>query len=205
LDPDNPNCEESSAYPANPDSEYGWEKLFSERLYLSFMKNYGLNIKIGRFHNVFGPYGTWTGGKEKAPAAMCRKVIETLDNGTIEVWGDGKQTRSFLYIDECVEAVFRLMDSDFSGPVNIGSEEMVTINQLAEMAIELSGKNVSIKNIYGDEFFKKYGHKCPLGVKGRKSDNKLYKEKIDWCVSEPLILGLEKTYKWIYKIQNTNY
>jgi nucleoside-diphosphate-sugar epimerase len=200
LDPDNPNCEESSAYPANPDSEYGWEKLFSERLYLSFMRNYGLNVKIGRFHNIFGPYGTWTGGKEKAPAAMCRKAIETKNGGTIEVWGDGKQTRSFLYVDECIEAVLRLMDSDFTGPVNIGSEEMVTINQLAEMAIKLSGKNIIIKNIYGDEFITKYGHKCPLGVKGRTSDNKLYKEKINWCVSEPLIIGLEKTYNWINKI-----
>jgi nucleoside-diphosphate-sugar epimerase len=204
LDPNNPNCEESSAYPANPDSEYGWEKLFSERLYLSFMRNYGLDVRIARFHNIFGPYGTWTGGKEKAPAAMCRKVIETLDNGTIEVWGDGKQTRSFLYIDECIEAVLRLMDSDFSGPVNIGSEEMITINQLAEMAIKLSGKNIVIKNIYGDEFFEKYNHKCPLGVKGRKSDNKLYKEKINWCVSKPLILGLEKTYNWINKIHNND-
>jgi nucleoside-diphosphate-sugar epimerase len=197
LDPNNPNCEESSAYPANPDSEYGWEKLFSERLYLSFMRNYGLQVRIARFHNIFGPQGTWKGGKEKAPAAMCRKAVETPDGGVLEVWGDGLQTRSFLYIDECVEAILRLMHSDFTGPVNIGSEEMVTINQLAEMAIKLSGKNITIKNIYGDEFITKYGHKCPTGVKGRNSDNKLYNEKIGWSVSEPLIKGLEKSYEWI--------
>lgn len=202
LDPNNPNCEESSAYPANPDSEYGWEKLFSERLYFSFMRNYGLDVKIARFHNIFGPKGTWYGGKEKAPAAMCRKAAETEDGGTLEVWGDGQQTRSFLYIDECVEAVIRLMDSDFSGPVNIGSEEMVTINELAKMAIKLSGKNITVKNIYGDEFKEKYGFKCPTGVKGRNSDNKLYKEKINWVVSEPLISGLTLTYNWIDKNVN---
>ena len=204
LDPNNPNCEESSAYPANPDSEYGWEKLFSERLYLSFFRNYGLNVRIARFHNIFGPQGTWKGGKEKAPAAMCRKVGETEDGGEIEVWGDGLQTRSFLYVDECVEAVIKLMNSDFIGPVNIGSEEMVTINQLAEMAIKLSGKDIKIKNIYGDEFYEKYNYKCPTGVKGRNSDNKLYKEKIGWVVSEPLKHGLEKTYNWINK-KNKNY
>jgi GDP-D-mannose 3',5'-epimerase len=197
LDPNNPNCEESSAYPANPDSEYGWEKLFSERLYLAFQRNYGLNVRIARFHNIFGPYGTWKGGKEKAPAAMLRKVSEINENGEIEVWGDGTQTRSFLYVDECVEAVLKLMESDFIGPVNIGSEEMVTINKLAQIAIDISGKRVKIKNIYGDEFFQKYGHKCPIGVKGRNSDNKLYKEKIGWVVSEPLKNGMEKTYKWI--------
>jgi nucleoside-diphosphate-sugar epimerase len=197
LDPKNPNCEESSAYPAHPDSEYGWEKLFSERLYMAFNRNYNLNVRIARFHNIFGPQSTWKGGKEKAPAAMCRKAAEILDGGTLEVWGDGSQTRSFLYIDECVEAVLRLMESDFKGPVNIGSEEMVTINQLAEMAIKLSGKSINIKNIYGDEFLTKYGHKCPIGVKGRNSDNKLYKEKIGWVVSEPLIIGLAKTYQWI--------
>ena len=147
LDPENPNCEESSAYPANPDSEYGWEKLFSERLFLAYNRNYNLDVRIARFHNIFGPQGTWKGGKEKAPAAMCRKAAETPDGGVIEVWGDGSQTRSFLYVDECVEAVLRLMHSDFTGPVNIGSEEMVTINQLAEMAIKLSGKNISINNI----------------------------------------------------------
>lgn len=202
LDPNNPNCEESSAYPANPDSEYGWEKLFSERLYLAFMRNYGLNVRIARFHNIFGPKGTWNGGKEKAPAAMCRKAVETPNNGVLEVWGDGNQTRSFLYIDECIEAVIRLMDSDFTGPVNIGSEEKVTINQLAEMAINLSGKNITIKNIHGDEFFNKYGHKCPTGVKGRNSDNKLYQDKINWVVSEPLITGLTKTFEWINKTSN---
>lgn len=202
LDPNNPNCEESSAYPANPDSEYGWEKLFSERLYLAFMRNYGLNVRIARFHNIFGPYGTWKGGKEKAPAAMCRKASETPDGGVLEVWGDGKQTRSFLYIDECVEAVLKLMDSDFIGPVNIGSEEMVTINQLAKMAIDLSGKNITIKNIYGDEFIQKYGFKCPTGVKGRNSDNKLYKEKIGWSVNKPLLEGLKITYDWVNKLNN---
>lgn len=199
LDPNNPNCEESSAYPANPDSEYGWEKLFSERMFLSFQKNYGLKVRIARFHNIFGPHGTWKGGKEKAPAAMCRKVCETFDGGEIEVWGDGSQTRSFLYIDECIEAVLRFTrQDDFSGPVNIGSEEKVTINQLAEMAIKISGKNIKIKNLYGEEFIKKYGHKCPLGVKGRNSDNKLYKQKMGWEVSQPLNIGLKNTYEWIY-------
>ena len=205
LDPNNPNCEESSAYPANPDSEYGWEKLFSERLYFAFMRNHNLNVKVARFHNIFGPYGTWKGGKEKAPAAMCRKAAETPDGGILEVWGDGQQTRSFLYIDECIEAVLRLMDSEFTGPVNIGSEEMVTINELAEMAINLSGKNITIKNIYGDEFIQKYGHKCPTGVKGRNSDNKLYKEKIGWVVNEPLKNGMVKTFNWINnKLKKSN-
>ena len=199
LDPNNPNCEESSAYPANPDSEYGWEKLFSERLYFSFMRNYNLNVRVGRFHNIFGPYGTWSGGKEKAPAAMCRKVAETKDGGEIEVWGDGKQTRSFLYIDECIESILRFMESDFIGPVNIGSEEMVTINDLAQMAIDISNKNIKIKNIDGEEFIKKYGFKCPIGVRGRNSDNKLYKEKVGWVVSDSLYSGIEKTYEWINK------
>ena len=185
-DPDNPKCSESSAYPAAPDSEYGWEKLFSERLYLAYQKNYNLNVRITRFHNIFGPEGSWNNGKEKAPAALCRKVAETDNNGEIEVWGDGKQTRSFLYIDECLEAVRRLMDSAFAGPVNIGSEEMVTINQLAEMAIVLSGKKLKIKNISG-----------PQGVRGRKSDNKLIQEKLNWSPSQPLKEGLEKTYTWI--------
>jgi nucleoside-diphosphate-sugar epimerase len=197
LDPNNPNCTEVSAYPANPDSEYGWEKLFSERLYLAFNRNYNLNIRIARFHNIFGPFGTWKGGKEKSPAAMCRKVAETKDGGEIEVWGDGLQTRSFLFVDECVEAVIRLMNSEFIGPVNIGSEEMVTINELAKKVIGISGKNLNIKNIQGEEFFKKYGFKCPLGVKGRNSDNKLYKEKIGWEVNQPLLDGLEKTFNWI--------
>jgi nucleoside-diphosphate-sugar epimerase len=197
MDPDNPNCEESSAYPANPDSEYGWEKLFSERLYLAFSRNYGLNVRIARFHNIFGPQGTWFGGKEKSPAAMCRKAVETENGGEIEVWGNGLQTRSFLYVDECVEAVLKLMESDFEGPVNIGSEEMVTINQLASMAIAISEKEITIKNIEGEEFEHKYGFKCPLGVKGRNSDNKMYREKIGWEVSQPLSVGLKKTYQWI--------
>ena len=197
LDPDNPNCEESSAYPANPDSEYGWEKLFSERVFLAFNRNYNLDVRIARFHNIFGPQGTWKGGREKSPAAMCRKAVETPDGGELEVWGNGLQTRSFLYVDECVEAILRLMYSKFTGPVNIGSEEMVTINQLAEMAISISGKNIRIKNIEGEEFLKKYGFRCPLGVKGRNSDNKLYREKIGWEVSQPLSEGLKKTYKWI--------
>ncbi|MDQ2752719.1 MAG: NAD-dependent epimerase/dehydratase family protein [Bacteroidota bacterium] len=197
LDPNNPNCEESSAYPANPDSEYGWEKLFSERLFLAFNRNYNLDVRIARFHNIFGPKGTWHGGKEKAPAAMLRKAAETPDGGEFEVWGDGQQTRSFLYIDECVKAVLALMKSDFKGPVNIGSEEMVTINELAQMAIDISGKNITIKNIYGDEFIKKYGFKCPLGVRGRRSDNRLFKSKLGWEVAAPLIDGLAKTFEWI--------
>src|SRR5579859_4037429 len=159
MDPNNPKCSEESAYPAAPDSEYGWEKLFSERLYLSYMRNYGVQVRIARFHNIFGPEGTWDGGKEKAPAALCRKVAEAPDGSEIEIWGDGLQTRSFLYIDECIEGVRRLMDSDFRGPVNIGSEEMVTINQLAEMIMQIAGKNLTIRHIPG-----------PLGVRGRNSD-----------------------------------
>jgi nucleoside-diphosphate-sugar epimerase len=186
LDPDNPKCSEESAYPANPDSEYGWEKLFSERLYLSFMRNYNLNVRIARFHNIFGPEGSWNNGKEKAPAALCRKVAETSNGGAIDVWGDGKQTRSFLYIDECLEAVMRLMDSDFVGPVNIGSEEMVSINQFANMIIGLSGKEINIENIPG-----------PEGVRGRNSDNALIFEKLGWKPTQPLQVGLEKTYNWI--------
>jgi nucleoside-diphosphate-sugar epimerase len=197
LDPDSPDCREESAYPANPDSEYGWEKLFSERLYLAFHRNYKLNIRIARFHNIFGPQGTWTGGKEKAPAAMLRKVAEAEDGGEIEVWGDGLQTRSFLFIDECVEAVLRLMNSDFIGPVNIGSDEMVTINRLAEMAVGASGKRVAIRNIFGDEFKLKYGFKCPTGVRGRNSHNVLFKEKVGWAVSQSLRVGLQATYPWI--------
>jgi len=210
LDPDNPNCEESSAYPANPDSEYGWEKLFSERLYLAFARNYGLNVRIARFHNIFGPQGTWTGGKEKSPAAICRKVAEIDDtikiegqsrpDYEIEVWGDGKQTRSFLYVDECVEAVLRLMESEFTGPVNIGSEEMVSMNELAQLVINISRKDVKIINIDGDEFFNKYGFKCPTGVRGRNSDNKLYKEKVGWESTMTLKEGIEKTYNWIDKM-----
>ena len=197
IDPDNPNCTENSAYPANPDSEYGWEKLFSERLYLSFMRNYGIQVRIARFHNIFGEYGTWEGGREKAPAAFCRKVAEAPEGGTIEVWGTGKQTRSFLHVNECLEAVDRLMKSDFTGPVNIGSEEMISINDFAKMAIDISGKNVIIHNIDGEEFEKKYGHKCPIGVNGRNSDNTLYREKIGWAVSQPLRVGMEQTFEWI--------
>ncbi len=197
LDPHNPNCEESSAYPANPDSEYGWEKLFSERMYLAFNRNYNLNVRIARFHNIFGPYGTWNNGKEKAPAALLRKVAQASEGSSIEVWGDGLQTRSFLYIDECIEAIIKLMNSDFIGPVNIGSEEKVTLNELAEMAIEVSGKNLTVQNIFGEEFELKYGFRCPQGVRGRCSDNRLYKEKIGWEVSDTLITGLKKTYPWI--------
>jgi nucleoside-diphosphate-sugar epimerase len=205
LDPNNPNCEESSAYPANPDSEYGWEKLFSERLFLAFNRNYSLNVRVARFHNIFGPYGTFAGGKEKAPAAMCRKTADLLMDEPIEVWGDGQQTRSFLYIDDCIEAVLRFMRQDtFQGPVNIGSEEMVTINELAQMALDISGKSERsfIKNIHGDEFIAKYGFKCPQGVRGRNSDNKLYKEHMGWEPTQPLKIGMEKTFEWINKQVN---
>jgi nucleoside-diphosphate-sugar epimerase len=186
LDPDNPNCAEDSAYPANPDSEYGWEKLFCERLYLAYNRNHGMQCRVARYHNIFGPEGTWEGGKEKAPAAMCRKVAEATDGGTIEVWGDGKQTRSFLYIDECIEGTVRLLRSDFEGPVNIGSDEMIAINGLAEMVIGISGKDVSVENIPG-----------PLGVRGRNSDNRLISEKLGWAPSQPLRTGMERTYAWI--------
>jgi GDP-D-mannose 3', 5'-epimerase len=186
MDPNNPKCSEDSAYPAAPDSEYGWEKLFSERLYLSYQRNYGIEVRIARFHNIFGPQGTWSGGKEKAPAAMCRKAAEANDGSYIEVWGDGKQTRSFLYIDECVEAILRLMNSNFTGPVNIGSEEMISINEFAKMAIDISGKKLQIKNIDG-----------PTGVRGRNSDNKLIYEKLNWQPSLSLKKGMEKTYQWI--------
>lgn len=188
MDPLNPVCIESSAYPANPDSEYGWEKLFSERLYLSYQRNLGMAVRIARFHNIFGPEGTWTGGREKVPAAMCRKVAETPDGGEIEMWGDGQQTRSFLYIDECLEGMRRLMDSQFSGPVNIGSEEMVSINRLAAMVMEIANKQLKIRHIPG-----------PEGVRGRCSDNRLIAEKINWQPSKPLSEGLEKTYRWIEK------
>jgi len=185
-DPDNPNCAEASAYPAQPDSEYGWEKLFSERLYLSYHRNYGLNVRIARFHNIFGPEGAWTGGREKAPAAFCRKIAMAKDGGEIEMWGDGKQTRSFLYIDECLEGISRLMKSDFIGPVNIGSDEMVSMNQFAEIVAGVANKKVSIKHIPG-----------PLGVRGRNSDNKLVKEKLGWAPSASLVDGVRKTYEWI--------
>jgi len=185
-DPDNPKCGEDSAYPAAPDSDYGWEKLFSERLYLAYMRNYGVQVRVARFHNIFGPEGTWQGGREKSPAALCRKVAEAPAGGRIEIWGDGKQTRSFLYIDECLEAVRRLMESAFTGPVNIGSEEMVTINQLAEIIMEVAGKKVRLVHVPG-----------PLGVRGRNSDNHLIREKLDWAPSLPLKEGLRKTYAWI--------
>lgn len=185
-DPDNPKCSEDSAYPAAPDSEYGWEKLFSERLFLAYGRNHGLTVRVARYHNIFGPEGTWRGGKEKAPAALCRKVAEA--DSSIEVWGDGQQTRSFLYIDECVEATCRLMESDFTGPVNIGSEEMIKINDLAKMVIDISDKDLSIKNIPG-----------PVGVRGRNSDNKLYAKKIGWEPSQSLRDGIIKTYEWIHR------
>jgi nucleoside-diphosphate-sugar epimerase len=188
LDPNNPNCTEESAYPAAPDSEYGWEKLFSERLYLAYQRNYGVSVRVARFHNIFGPEGTWQGGKEKAPAALCRKVAEASAGTSIQIWGDGLQTRSFLYIDECLEGVRRLMESDFSGPVNIGSSEMVTINQLAEMINKYANKNLSLEHISG-----------PLGVRGRNSDNNLINSKLGWSPNEPLSDGILKTYDWIAK------
>ena len=187
LDPDNPDCREESAYPAAPDSEYGWEKLFSERLYFAYNRNHGIPVRVARYHNIFGPEGTWDGGREKAPAAICRKVAELSSiGGTIEVWGDGLQTRSFLFIDECVEATRRLMDSDFLGPVNIGSEEMVTINELADTAARVSGKIVEKNHIDG-----------PLGVRGRNSNNDLIREKLGWDYSQSLEEGIRITYNWI--------
>ena len=187
LDPDNPDCREESAYPAAPDSEYGWEKLFSERLYLTYSRNYGMPVCVARYHNIFGPEGTWQGGREKAPAAICRKVAYLPnDGGDIEVWGDGLQTRSFLFIDECIEATWRLMQSDFKGPVNIGSEEMVTINQLVDTAAKVSGKEVGKKHIDG-----------PLGVRGRNSNNDLIRKELDWDYSQTLEEGIRKTYNWI--------
>ena len=186
LDPDNPDCREESAYPANPDSEYGWEKLFSERLYLAYNRNHGIPVRIARYHNIFGPEGTWKGGREKAPAAICRKVAYAGNTDTIEVWGDGKQTRSFLYIDECIEATRRLMDSDFKGPINIGSEEMVTINQLVDTAAKVAGKKISKNHIDG-----------PLGVRGRNSNNDLIREKLGWDYEQSLEEGIRKTYDWI--------
>ena len=185
LDKNNPNCSEDSAYPANPDSEYGWEKLFSERLYLAYARNFGVRVSIARYHNIFGPEGTWRGGKEKSPAAICRKIIESTDN-TIEVWGDGTQTRSFLYIDECISGTLRLVDSNFSGPVNIGSEEMVSINELVRIVTNISGKNISIKYIDG-----------PIGVLGRNSNNDLISKMLGWAPTMKLVDGMEKTYLWI--------
>ena len=187
LDPDNPDCREESAYPAAPDSEYGWEKLFSERLFFAYHRNYGIPVRVARYHNIFGPEGTWEGGREKSPAAICRKVAYLPDEGgTIDVWGDGKQTRSFLYIDECIEATRRLMDSEFIGPVNIGSEEMVTINQLVDTAAKVAGKVVEKNHIDG-----------PLGVRGRNSNNDLIREKLGWDYSQTLEDGIGKTYNWI--------
>jgi GDP-D-mannose 3',5'-epimerase len=185
-DPDNPNCAEDSAYPAAPDSEYGWEKLFSERVYLSYQRNHGIQVRIARYHNIFGPEGTWDGGREKAPAALCRKVAMANQGGEIEIWGDGKQTRSFLYVDECLEGTLRLMRSNFTGPVNIGSAEMVTINGLATMIMTIAGKPLTIRNISG-----------PLGVRGRNSDNRLILERLGWAPQQPLVKGLETTYGWI--------
>lgn len=185
-DPDNPNCEESSAYPAAPDSEYGWEKLFSERLYLSYARNYGMKVHIARYHNIFGPEGTWQGGKEKAPAAVCRKVAMAQSGGDVEIWGDGQQTRSFLYIDECVEGTLRLNRSDKTGPYNIGSDEMVTISQLVDVVSDLADKPVGKRYVPG-----------PTGVRGRNSDNRLIEAELGWRPSAPLRDGLAKTYAWI--------
>ncbi|WP_262690019.1 NAD-dependent epimerase/dehydratase family protein [Kordiimonas aestuarii] len=185
-DPDNPNCAEDSAYPAAPDSEYGWEKLFSERLYLAYNRNFGMQCRVARFHNIFGPEGTWTGGKEKAPAAICRKVASAQANGEIEIWGDGSQTRSFLYIDECVEGVLKLTRSDFEGPVNIGSDEMVSINQLVDMVTDIAGKPLKKRHIDG-----------PQGVRGRNSDNQLIEQKLGWRPNQPLYDGLRETFAWI--------
>ena len=199
LDPNNPDCRETSAYPANPDSEYGWEKLFSERLYLTYNRNYDIPVRVARYHNIFGPEGTWDGGREKAPAAICRKVAQlSPQGGTIEVWGDGLQTRSFLFIDECIEATWRLMQSDFLGPVNIGSEEMVTINQLVETAAKVANKKVEKQHILD----------APLGVRGRNSNNDLVREKLGWDYSQTLEEGIRKTYNWIclqlYSTQEEN-
>lgn len=186
IDPNNPNCEESSAYPANPDSEYGWEKLFSERLYLAFARNYDFQVRIARYHNIFGPNGTWIGGREKAPAAICRKVAIANSGDSIEIWGDGCQTRSFLFVDECIEGTLRLMRSDYGDPVNIGSDEMVTINHLVEIVARIAKKKISINHIPG-----------PVGVRGRNSDNKLINEVLGWAPSSSLHLGLSVTYPWI--------
>jgi nucleoside-diphosphate-sugar epimerase len=186
TDSENPKCSEESAYPAAPDSDYGWEKLFSERLYLAYMRNYRIPVRIARFHNIFGPEGTWEGGREKAPGALCRKVAEADDGGWIDIWGDGRQTRSFLYIDECIEGVRRLMESGFSEPVNIGSEEMVSINQLARMVMDVAGKRLGIRHVPG-----------PLGVRGRNSDNRLIRSVLGWSPSAPLRTGIEYTYRWI--------
>jgi nucleoside-diphosphate-sugar epimerase len=193
MDPNNPDCSEDSAYPANPDSEYGWEKLFSERLYLAYHRNYGLESRVARYHNIFGPLGSWNDGREKSPAALCRKIATAEDGGSIEIWGDGTQTRSFLYIDECVEGTIRLMRSDHSGPFNIGSDEMVTINRLAELIMQVAGKSVTINHIDG-----------PLGVRGRNSHNELINERLGWKPTARLVDGLERTYAWISNEVATN-
>jgi len=186
MDRENPDCREETAYPAFPDSEYGWEKLFSERLYMAYNKQYGMRNRVARFHNIFGEFGTWTGGKEKAPAAICRKVAMAKDGDTIEIWGDGLQTRSFLHIDDCVEGVMRLMDSDFTGPINIGSDYLISINDLVTMVCEIAGKNIKINHIAG-----------PQGVRGRNSNNDLIREKLNWVPTQDLRSDIEKTYHWI--------
>jgi GDP-D-mannose 3', 5'-epimerase len=186
TDPAHPDCSEDSVYPAAPDSEYGWEKLFAERLYLAYSRNHGVRVRIARYHNVFGPEGAWIGGREKAPAAICRKVALARDDGEIEIWGDGQQTRSFLYIDECIEGTLRLVQSDFAGPVNIGSEEMVTINQLVDIVADIAGKRLHKRHVAG-----------PTGVRGRSSDNRLIEERLGWRPAKTLVAGLEKTYAWI--------
>ncbi|MDC3048703.1 NAD-dependent epimerase/dehydratase family protein [Synechococcus sp. AH-736-A19] len=186
LDPLNPKCTEDSAYPAAPDSEYGWEKLFSERLFLAYNRNHGMDCKVARFHNIFGPLGAWDNGKEKSPAAICRKVAQAPNGGTVEIWGDGEQTRSFLYVEECIEGVVRLTRSSMQGPYNIGSDEMVTINQLVDIVADIAGKTIRKIHIDG-----------PLGVRGRNSDNTLISKELGWAPSQPLRLGLEKTYQWI--------
>jgi nucleoside-diphosphate-sugar epimerase len=194
MDPENPLCSEESAYPANPDSEYGWEKLFSERLFLAYGRNHDMEVRVARYHNIFGTHGTWEGGREKAPAAFCRKIAMAKHSDVIEMWGDGEQTRSFLYVDECVEGTLRLMRSDWEGPVNIGSEEMVSINKLAEMVASIAGKDITIKHIDG-----------PLGVRGRNSDNRLIKEKLGWEPSMSLRAGLELTYAWVQSQVDSKY
>ncbi len=193
MNPDQPVTAEDSAYPAAPDSEYGWEKLFSERLYFTYARNHDIDVRVVRFHNIFGEEGTWTGGREKAPAAICRKVAEAEPGGTVEIWGDGTQTRSFLHVEECLEGMKRIMEADFPGPLNLGSEEMVSINRLAELAMQIADKDLEIRHISG-----------PLGVKGRNSDNTLIRETLGWSPSKPLAEGLERTYRWIeQQVKNT--
>jgi GDP-D-mannose 3', 5'-epimerase len=194
LDADNPNCAEESAYPAAPDSEYGWEKLFSERLYLSYARNKGMEVRIARYHNIFGPYGEWVGGREKSPAAICRKVAMADDGGEIEIWGDGQQTRSFLFIDECIEGTVRLIRSEWTGPVNIGSSEMISIDQLADIVMDIAGKRLVKNHVPG-----------PLGVRGRNSDNRLIAERLGWAPTQPLRTGLERTYDWIVEQVQAKY